>query len=389
METKTLHFTVGEEMGIRLAEIAQEHFIYNNDINKAFNTFYNSFGGECPKELILRLLTGESIIIVNTEQQEFIVVDRADYIHLDKMYPKLDFVNYFDKKEKEMRKTLLELRDTLDMVISKFKYRSKYKVEFSINAIVNYIYGDDDVMIEEINDDYELDSMRTLIEITKKFIEKSFHLSKLVKEVNCLYDLNIDFDTHDLLLLSEKIRKFKSVDFDMGTSGADEMLSNYIEATKEIDNTISKGIEPVDIMENWSAGWLSPEGDYYALNGEIANMLHIQIGDALQEKGIIPMYANDRDKEIDNKINPDSWLEQQGWVKIHGNNINFGGNLNEKINKHNVQMTDKQLEIISDYITDCYQCEIRVGWRQERQSIGRFMFDSINREVMNKKYFDF
>jgi len=389
METKTLHFTVGEEMGIRLAEIAQEHFIYNNDINKAFNTFYNSFGGECPKELILRLLTGESIIIVNTEQQEFIVVDRADYIHLDKMYPKLDFVNYFDKKEKEMRKTLLELRDTLDMVISKFKYRSKYKVEFSINAIVNYIYGDDDVMIEEINDDYELDSMRTLIEITKKFIEKSFHLSKLVKEVNCLYDLNIDFDTHDLLLLSEKIRKFKSVDFDMGTSGADEMLSNYIEATKEIDNTISKGIEPVDIMENWSAGWLSPEGDYYALNGEIANMLHIQIGDALQEKGIIPMYANDKDKEIDNKINPDSWLEQQGWVKIHGNNINFGGNLNEKINKHNVQMTDKQLEIISDYITDCYQCEIRVGWRQERQSIGRFMFDSINREVMNKKYFDF
>jgi hypothetical protein len=244
-------------------------------------------------------------------------------------------------------------------------------------------------MIEEINDDYELDSMRTLIEITKKFIEKSFHLSKLVKEVNCLYDLNIDFDTHDLLLLSEKIRKFKSVDFDMGTSGADEMLSNYIEATKEIDNTISKGIEPVDIMENWSAGWLSPEGDYYALNGEIANMLHIQIGDALQEKGIIPMYANDKDKEIDNKINPDSWLEQQGWVKIHGNNINFGGNLNEKINKHNVQMTDKQLEIISDYITDCYQCEIRVGWRQERQSIGRFMFDSINREVMNKKYFDF
>jgi len=89
------------------------------------------------------------------------------------------------------------------------------------------------------------------------------------------------------------------------------------------------------------------------------------------------------------KLNPDAWLEQHGWVKIHGNNVQFAGNLNKQMGKPNVRMTDKQLELIRDYITDCHQCVIKAGWRLEKTSIGMFMNYSQNPIQMNKKFFDF
>jgi hypothetical protein len=390
-DLQTLHFRVGAEMGIRLAEIAQEHFIYQENIDKALSVFNDSFGGGCPEDLQLALLTGEKIILVDEEQQSFIVVDRSDYMHLDKVYPQLDFNQYFNRKQREMDKTLEGLEEQLEMVAQKFRFSETYRMDFSVGAVVNYLYGDDEVMLEEIRDDYELNQMQTLIRITKEFIEKSFRLAELSRKVNGLYGLDIKFETFHLLVLGEKIRKFRELDFGMSAIRDNEQSVNaYMDAIEEIDEVLSKGIEPVDIMDNYSAGWLSPEGEYYALNGEIANMLHNQIADALQEKGLIPMYDDDREKELDIKTNPDAWLEQHGWVKIHGNNVQFAGNLNKQLGKPIVHLTDKQIEIIRDYITNCHQCLIKAGWRLERTSIG--MFTSLamaDKFSLYKKYFDF
>lgn len=398
MDTQTLHFRVGAEMGIRLAEIAQEHFIYQENIDKALNVFNESFGGGCPEDLQLALLSGEKIILVDEEEQQFVVVDRSDYMHLDKAYPKIDFVDYFERKRNQMNDTLKGLEVALEEVAQKFRNSSTYRFDFSVGAVVNYLYGDDEQMLDEVRDNWELNQMRTLLEVTKSFIVKSYRLAELSRKVNGLYHLNINFETFHLMVLAEKVRKFKDLNFEMFNDGYNDTsdymngvsLSSYMNAVEEIDEVLSAGIEPIDIMDNYSAGWLSPEGEYYALNGEIANMLHNQIADALQEKGLIPMYENEREAELDIKMNPDAWLEQQGWVKIHGNNVHFAGNLNPTLGKPIVHITDKQIEMIRDYITDCHQCLIKAGWRLEKTSIGMFTGLAMKDKIaLYKKYFDF
>ena len=183
------------------------------------------------------------------------------------------------------------------------------------------------------------------------------------------------------------MKETMNFEFDLCDHEEHDSVTKYIEAAREIDAIVEKGIEPVDIMDKYDAGWLSPDGVFYGLRGEIANMLHIQIADALQDKGIVPSKP---EGEKGTELNAMEWLEKHGWVKIRGNNIHFDGCNNFQAGKKNVDITDKQIEIIRDYITDCYQCEIKAGWRMERQSIGMFTAMAMqDLPALYKKYFEY
>jgi len=391
--TQSVHFRVGADMGITLMQIANEHLLYGNDLDKALRTL--DLGEGCDETLQLQLLSGEKIILVDEEEQVFQVVERAKYPHLDNIYPAMiDFNKFIADKQKELDDHCDSLDKGLDFIIDKFRYRSTYNLDVSVESVMKYIYGKDEAFIEDIMDslefDDELQQMKSLIRITKDFIEKSLMLADMMRKLKRLYDIETEFNTYDLVNLAQKVQDIARAEFTMFVEGSDEVLTSYLEASKEIDETLKSGLEPVDIMDNYSAGWLSPEGEYYALNGEIANMLHTQISTALQEQGLIPEWDDEYSEDIGVMVNPDAWLEQAGWVKIHGNNVQFGGCLNDKIGKTNVNMTKKQIEIIRDYISDCHQCLIKAGWRLEKESIGMFTATAMrNPETLNKKYFSF
>ncbi len=386
MNTDTLHFRVGADMGIILMQIAHEHLVYNQNVDKAIATFTESFGGEIPEDLLKQLLIGEQVVLVDEEEQMFNVVLRAEYPHLDDMYPKLDLIEFAEKKNKELEKNCKEIDRTLDIIIDKFRYTEVYNdFRFSTAAVVAYLYGDDEVMQEEIRDDYNLNQMQTIIRLTKQFIEKSMALKAMFERLGSWYGQELEFDTYDLYNLAQKVKDISHLNFTKFVEGDVDSVAAYLEATREIDEAVQEGLEPVDILDNYSAGWLSPEGEYYALNGEIANMLHNQIADALQEQGIVP--END-DKGMEQ--NPDAWLEQQGWLRIHDNNVQFAGCLNNKIGLKNINMTEKQIEVVRDYITNCYACVIKAGWRREQVSIGMFTAMALKDPIaLNKKYFNF
>ena len=390
-DTQTVHFTIGEDMGRTLMQIAHEHFIYGNDFDKAMRTL--DLGEGCDEQMQIELLTGTKIILVDVDTQQFIVADRQDYPELDNIYPKINIIEYAEKIQNEINDRCADLKEGLNNLIRKFDGKHYMSFNFSSEAVMLYIYGNDAELIDELHDDYELNQWQLLIKLAYEFIGTSIKKAEMIRKFARYLDgVNVDIDTHKLTEIQTALQKIACLDFEpmnLGTQ-ADVNVQNYLDATKEIDEVISAGITPVDIMDNYSAGWLSPEGEYYALNGEIANMLHIQIADALQEKGLIPMYDNDRDKEIDIKVNPDSWLEQQGWVKIHGNNVHFAGNLNKQMGTPIVHITEKQIEIIRDYITDCHQCLIKAGWRLEKTSIGMFTNLAMSNKIaLYKKYFDF
>lgn len=387
MSTDTLHFRVGADAGILLMNIAQEHLQYRTDIDKALKVFSDSFGGGCPEDMQLKLLTGDMVIEVDVETQQFIVNDRKAE-HED-IFPKLDLLKFFAEKQKQMDECLNDIEKGFDVLIDKFRYRKLrygYTFLFSVESVIKYIYGNDNEdMLAEIEEDEELNSYKSLIKITYYFIKKSIDIRNLCRKVNELYNTHIEFTTYDLLNLTKKVQNIVKLDFNF-TEGHETDVQNYLEATVKIDEIIKTGIEPVDIMDNYSAGWLSPEGKYYALNGEIANMLHNQIADALQDKGLIP---ENGEHEHEHSQSPDVWLEQQGWVKIHGNNVHFAGCLNHKMSKTNVDITEKQIDIICDYIENCHACEIKVGWRLTRQSVSMFRVAARDLTSLYRRFFSF
>ncbi len=383
IETKTVHFRIGADMGILLMQIAQEHLIYNYNPKKAVETITESLHG-CPVELALQIIKGDIVLIVDEEEQNIITVDRDDSIHA--IYPKLELTDWIIKESSDVYTTGRELINTMKDVLLSMKHSHVF-VEFEYSSVIDYVCGNDRGLLNELDQIAEISRMALLIKVTKELIEKSTKIQSVIDFIKFAYpetfteDCQREYDNlvDTLMRTTEKLSEIIHLDFkqiEIEQAG----LNNYVNAAIEIDNTLSQEIQPVNIMDNWAAGWLSPNAEYYALNGEIANMLHNQIADALQKKGVIPSDAED----------PDVWLEQHGWVKIHKENINFAGCLNYNYHKANVDMTPAQINTIYKYGTSCWNSRFLMGWRREVLSAAMFQILAENNlEGLYKKYFEF
>lgn len=157
-------------------------------------------------------------------------------------------------------------------------------------------------------------------------------------------------------------------------------LDNYLKDQREIDKTIEVGIKPVEITDGYDAGWLSPEGVYYALNGGIANRLHNQIADALLLAGIIPVNLKG-----DNRKNPDAWLERNGWVKIHGDWILYDGWNLFKYGGKPIPITEAQQKQLCRYGQVCHKGLLSLGYEKEKVSAAKIGMLDI---PMLKNYFE-
>ncbi len=392
LESGVVHFTVGEDAGKLIMDIAQEHLIYTLDVDKALRTITDSLMG-CPMDLALKILVGDYVINTDVKEQQFYVgePDEASSI----VYPKINVYDWCRKKSIEIAKNGDELKHAIDNKVWKMKYKSVHKT-YSYEQIIAFIGGDDDEILEDLRNTDEVYHLGLLIRVTKEYIDKSIKIRKVVDWLEKTYPdrfknqeltmAELWDNSHKLTTVIQKFQAMLKCDWNsVALCNMDTNVEDYIVAAVEIQETIEKGIEPVNTLDNYSAGWLAPDGTYYGLNGEIANMLHNQIADALQDKGIVPNEEN----EAGMKVNPDAWLEQHGWVKIHGNNVQFAGCLNVQLGKRNVDITDKQIEVIHNYIENCHACEIRLGWRLERLSLTMFLMACQNKEAMYKKYFEF
>lgn len=124
-----------------------------------------------------------------------------------------------------------------------------------------------------------------------------------------------------------------------------QRLSEWMEEREENQTEL----EPVEITEGYDAGWLSPEGDFYGLNGSTGNLLHLNIAERLLASKRIPV------KEM---RNPDRWLEENGWVKVHHDWILFSGSFYGKT------LTEAQIEKLYRYGQVCHRGVLRLGTAQ-------------------------
>ena len=403
MEDSTVqyvHFRVGEDLGLRLMEIAQEHLTEANDPVKALRTITESLHG-CPTDIAVQILFGNMVLPVDVETQMVECQERIEGEH--DRFPKLDALYFMESRARKIVEYGGYIQDGFkDLQYQIRKNRGTFTVDYKYEDIFKFVSGSDESILDELRENREIDGIANLFETTKRFIEETMKTQKTMEWVmntskefdgkmadvegqNYMKYLQLRGDVADTLVDVAYYMK-ETINMNFVLDAPDDSVTKYIESAREIEEVLSKGIEPVDIMSNWSAGWLAPNGDFYGLNGEIANMLHNQIADALQEAGVIP---SEKD-EYGTDINPDAWMEQSGWVKIHGNNINFAGCINDKIGKKNVNMTPIQIKKIYEYCGICHDGKVKAGWRLEFVSAIRFrdMLEN-NPEEANKKYFEF
>jgi len=400
-KVKEVHFTLDESAGVLIMNIAQEHLLYNYSPSRAIESIKNILTG-CPDDLALAILNGDKVIYVETDEktghQTLMVDDRNEFNTT--IFPKLA-IDFFAKHNiAEILEGGEGLIRATKQLMNEMRIKEGLRITHSWMAVMNMTQGIDEDVLEEIRETEEYQNLLLLVNVLRDFITRNFKKLAVIdfcnktwgytydtKEANrCVADVGIEFskllrqDYTTLVAIGEKSDRLPDIE------AVD--LDAYIRSAQESDAVFKAGIEPVDIMNNYSAGWLSPEGTFYGLNGEIANMLHNQIADMLQEIGIIPQEEPNKFRPDDmDEINPDSWLEQHGWVKIHGNNIHFAGCLNVDIDKENVQMTDEQIQIIYKYLQICHGGIVRMGWKQEKISAARFQMIAEDRLAMNKAYF--
>jgi hypothetical protein len=387
LESGVVHFTVGEDMGLLLMQIAQEHLLYNLDPVKAVRAIEDSLIG-CPKELVLQILRGDIVLPVDVDTQQVMAGLREE--GLDDRFPKLNIPEWYIRQANEIRQSGYGLKKAIDQFLFSGKYH-KVRVEYNFGEILRFISGKDDMMLEDlIEKNEEVGQLAMLVDVTRKYIERSLKVKSVIDWMRRTYPQDFvgeeryipEFENYRDIVLTvmEKFKGLYEIDYSE-LQKEDKALSNYLENAVEIDNVLKKGITEVNILDNWSAGWLSRDGRFFGMNGEYANNIHLAIADGLREIGIIP-------KEYNDSL-ADQWLEQQGWVKIHGNHILFCANMNKKINKPVLHMSAPQIKAIYEYACHCHGSALRLGYPMEVVTAPRFQMMGENPEYLSEKYFEF
>ena len=400
----TVHFTLGQDAGKLLMEIAQEHLTHSLDPEKAIKTITESLIG-CPYTLALELLKGTSVITVSEDGRYFNVEKRTDE---HKKYPSIDIIDWVQRSHDRIGEDgdsiFRMLGDIMNMIAD--RPDEGYTVDFK--TLLQYVQADAedkeearDLLYNDFIHSDIYDRFTRAIAISRNYMVKTYKTWQVIEFFTKNYPKEFDIWNHEWIdkngdknvndedgyknmfkptkrtilstakheivsLIASRLSVLMSNNYDMIKYAADkenEMLNNYINGQLEIEKTIERGIKPVNMLDNYSAGWLSQTGEFYGLNGEISNMLHNQLADAMLEAGIIP-----QDEEY--KGNPDRWLGDNGWAKIHGDWILYEGYDNIPGRKK-TPMSDIQVRKIYEYGQICCNGMLRIGY-QERMSAARF-----------------
>lgn len=391
MKTKKVHFTLGEGAGQLIVNIAREHLMYSLNPDKALKAIKDSLTG-CPTEIALDIFIGKLILITNEDKVSFNAIQYTP--EMKNEFPMLDIEEWAENELLKMKRiarewdsALLQFRNAIIKNSGRFDFTVKY------DHLVKYFYDGDAENLIELDDDMVSNIKCTVVGIKNFF----GHCFKTLSVIEWLYKAYPGYipDGYTNLPVDVRGLNIRLMELMYGDSEVEQyirkntinmkMLDNYLNSQREIDKTIDQGIKPVDITGGYNAGWLAPDGSYYALNGDIANMLHNQIADALVAAGIIPIGSPKNGEEVDNRKNPDVWLEQHGWVKIHGNWILYDGWNLHRLCKQNIAITQEQKDQICKYGKCCCDGILLLGYTREPVSAARIELTDI---PMLKRYFE-
>ena len=237
------------------------------------------------------------------------------------------------------------------------------KFEFTVRypELVRYISGCEDAGLLDNPHSGTVEQIKGAIEGSNDFFAK-------VEEVYGVIVWMCDALNTSRVLFSDSVLRVRTILDSLACSDPEveasirkqdfqkQRLSEYMENELKIEEYHKTELKPVEITEGYDAGWLSPDGEFYGLNGGAGNLLHLNIAERLLASKKIPV------KEM---RNPDRWLEENGWVKVHHDLILFSGSFYGKT------LTDAQIEKLYRYGRVCHRGVLRLGTAQTQITAAR------------------
>lgn len=151
------------------------------------------------------------------------------------------------------------------------------------------------------------------------------------------FEKNLEFPIKKLCIFSDTKNGYYHPICNAKLSEYKKQIIDDVNSTPLGNEYIKVGIVEKNIMDGYDAGWLSPDGKFYGENGPTSNMIHLSIAECLKK----------------NNLNGDRELENEGWIKIHDDEV-YGCFIGELKPSSDFPFaycpTEIQVKMICDYI---------------------------------------
>lgn len=346
-----LKFTIGKGFGQMLQRIAWERLTEKLGPREAVEIITKSLPG-CTEGMAVDILDGNIILGEDEATQQVLGTPGAggkfnDWIRSRRIQ--------LEEEAKEWVEVLERLRQTIADAGGKFEFSVRYP------ELISYLSGDKDAGLLDNPHSGTVEQIKEVVEGANGFFVR-------VGEVYEVIVWMCDALNTSRVLFSDSVLRVRAILDSLACSDPEveasirkqdfqkQRLSEYMEYEAKIEEYHKTELKPVEITKGYDAGWLSPDGEFYGLNGSVGNMLHLNIAERLLASKKIPV------KEI---RNPDRWLEKNGWVKVHHNWILFSGSFYGKT------LTDVQIEKLYRYGQVCHRGVLRLGTAQTQITAAR------------------
>lgn len=338
-------FTIGKGFGQMFQRIAWEKLTEKYNPREAVEIITKSLPG-CTEGMAVDILDGKIILGEDEATHEVLGTPGAggkfnDWIREQRIH--------LEEEAKEWVKSLEGIRQEIADAGGKFEFSVRYP------ELISYLSGDKDVGL--------LDYPRSnVVEQIKGAVEGANGFFVRVSEVYEVIVWMCDALNMSRVILPDPILSMHTILDSLMCSDPEveasirkqdfqkQRLSEFMENEMRIEEYHKTELEPVEITEGYDAGWLSPDGEFYGLNGSTVNLLHLNIAERLLASKKIPV------KEM---LNPDRRLEENGWVRVHHDWILFSGSFYGKT------LTEAQIDKLYRYGQACCKGVLLLGTSQE------------------------
>lgn len=350
--SNNFHMVIGDGLGDRLYEIAQEKLLEGN-IQGMYDVYTKSLMG-FEKGHVDMIMSREYCLVTNDNALELsnnknIINERhhTDYeFVIDSYLEDLGNVfQYYHDVFRHINPHLFTIKqrgavraDKIAMIMmcrqlfdESLAYTDEYEDAYDKWDNIEWDANDDwqSIACKYVNYYKYLSCLVEFSKIYRKYIPMFEYITKIgimpekynkLKDfekltqsmITILYEfIDTRVPSHDSKELDDAINKFKS-----------DIRNEWLPMTCIGREILSKGILPQNIMLDYDAGWIAPDGTFYGMDGDTKDMLHLNLSEKL----------------VPNAENPDFELEKQGYVKIHGRCVSATRDF-----------TDEQVEAICNY----------------------------------------
>ena len=360
-----LTFTIDKGFGQMLQRIAWEKLTEKYNPREAVEIITKSLPGYT-EGMAVDILDGKIILGEDEATQEVTGTPRAggkfnDWIREQRIH--------LEEEAKEWVKSLEGIRQEIADAGGKFEFSVRYP------ELISYLSGNKDAGLLDYPRSNVVEEIKGTVEGANNFFVK-------VGEVYEVIVWMCDALNKSRVLFSDSVLRVRAILDSLACSDPEveasirkqdfqkQWLSEFMENEMKIEEYHKTELEPVEITEGYDAGWLSPDGEFYGLNGSTGNLLHLNIAERLLASKKIPV------KEM---RNPDRWLEENGWVKVRHDWILFSGPFFGKT------LTDVQIEKLYHYGQVCHRGVLRLGASQVQITAARLRETE---PLMLNKFFD-